>query len=422
MKSVIARKLEPGMILGYPVKDLNNNIIIDAGVKLDDYFIKKIIDRKIPVVVINDKFNEFEPMQLPEKKNYEVEIPVKKTEEEFSNIPTGFIPELININEFDEKIIEQKIKHYRCPIIKFDKISYPQNNNDFVINEYKKSILTINELFKNARADRKISSDTVVNTAKQIVNHVLMNSSLIFDITNFNSKNNYVLSHSINTAYLSVLIGKLSNLSEDSLMYLAIGSLLHDTGMLKVRDLIWNSNERLQFNDIFDIKKHTIYGIDTISRISNFNTEIAYMAYQHHERVDGSGYPKGKKGLHQIPVYSRILGIADSFLAMNSSRTFRKPFYINDCFKTLMKKEQNKFDQTYVNSLYSFFHKNYKKELLDVENTPSKILIIDSCDDFRESSKSIIENKFDDNVEIIASKNPEEAMTLVIKNFFNPDL
>ncbi|MFA5480708.1 MAG: hypothetical protein WC337_11850, partial [Candidatus Muiribacteriota bacterium] len=173
MKSVIARKLEPGMILGYPVKDLNNNIIIDAGVKLDDYFIKKIIDRKIPVVVINDKFNEFEPMQLPEKKNYEVEIPVKKTEEEFSNIPTGFIPELININEFDEKIIEQKIKHYRCPIIKFDKISYPQNNNDFVINEYKKSILTINELFKNARADRKISSDTVVNTAKQIVNDVL---------------------------------------------------------------------------------------------------------------------------------------------------------------------------------------------------------------------------------------------------------
>jgi len=87
-----------------------------------------------------------------------------------------------------------------------------------------------------------------------------------------------------------------------------------------------------------------------------------------------------------------------------------------------MKKEQNKFDQTYVNSLYSYFHKNYKKELLDVENTPSKILIIDSCDDFRESSKSIIENKFGDNVEIIASKNPEEAMTLVIKNFFNPDL
>ncbi|MCK9475664.1 MAG: response regulator [Candidatus Muirbacterium halophilum] len=362
-------------------------------------------------------------VKIPETKKVikvEKKIEVKDAKSELLSIKIN-TPVINDFKNIDEDGLQKKLTS-KTDFIEtgFTKIEYEAPSVELFKKEYEQSVDSTESLLKNARANLAIDSQSIIQIANKIVSQVLIDPIAAVRLAEFNTLNNYVISHSINVSYMSVLIGHLSKMPEDELMELAIGSLLHDIGMVKVRDLVWNNPQKLEFNDLFDIQKHTIFGVDTLSEMSKFKGNIAYISYQHHERIDGSGYPKNKKGI-QVPKYSRIVGIADVFQAMESSRVYRGGYSINHVFNSIMKKDKAKFDQSYVKTLYDFYVNNIDENLSDLGPEPKKILIVDDSPEIRLIATKLIENSFE-NIEIITASNGSEAIELIKERNERPDL
>jgi HD-GYP domain-containing protein (c-di-GMP phosphodiesterase class II) len=102
---------------------------------------------------------------------------------------------------------------------------------------------------------------------------------------------------------------------------LRIGALLHDVGKLSVADTIWDKAERLNDEEVEEIRRHPAAGARILARQLDFRFAIPHVLF-HHEHWDGGGYPSGRRG-DAIPLEARVLAVADAFDAMTSPRPYR---------------------------------------------------------------------------------------------------
>jgi HD-GYP domain-containing protein (c-di-GMP phosphodiesterase class II) len=174
--------------------------------------------------------------------------------------------------------------------------------------------------------------------------------TLCKQIINTDTPDNYLLAHSINVSILSMLIAKRLNYSKEEIITLGIAGLLHDIGMIKVKDKLWDSNKKISENDFFEIMKHPIFGSNMISHMSGFSGPISKIIYQHHERLDGSGYPKGTSG-ESIGKLSRVIMVADVYEAATSKRKYKIPKLYHYAIKELINLSGVKFDRSVVKAL-----------------------------------------------------------------------
>lgn len=136
------------------------------------------------------------------------------------------------------------------------------------------------------------------------------------------AKDSYTQGHSMRVADYASAIAKRMKLPERQIEELGYIALMHDCGKIGVPDEILNKPGALTEEERKLINEHTVKG-GTI--LENFTAikGIRQGALYHHERFDGNGYPEGLKG-KDIPLYARIIGVADAFDAMNSNRVYRK--------------------------------------------------------------------------------------------------
>lgn len=133
----------------------------------------------------------------------------------------------------------------------------------------------------------------------------------------------YTAFHSKNVAYYSYNIGKALGLSKKECSHLYIGGLLHDIGKIGISEKILNKPSRLTEEEFNEIKKHPEMGYRILKHVTLFRkNSILDMVLYHHEKFDGTGYPRGLKG-EKIPLVARIMAIADAFDAMTSRRIYR---------------------------------------------------------------------------------------------------
>ncbi|WP_332330010.1 HD-GYP domain-containing protein [Paenibacillus sp. 481] len=134
---------------------------------------------------------------------------------------------------------------------------------------------------------------------------------------------NYVFKKSIAVALTSYLIGQWSGYATKEGMQIALAGLLHDIGRMKVDEDIWNKQGALTDRERVEMKRHTQYGYEMLRQVPAINEGVKLAALQHHERIDGSGYPLGVKG-DKIHSYAKIVAIADIFHAMTMNRGYKK--------------------------------------------------------------------------------------------------
>jgi putative nucleotidyltransferase with HDIG domain len=156
--------------------------------------------------------------------------------------------------------------------------------------------------------------------------------------------------HSKRVARYSGIMARATNLPEERQKRLYFASLLHDIGFLKIR------SEEYYNEDIY--KKHPVIGYEMIRPIT-FYTNIAPIILYHHERYDGSGYPKGLKG-EKIPLETRIITIAEAFDVMVSKTSYKVPMNFETALEELKKHAGTQFDP----KLVKVFVKHIKPEHL----------------------------------------------------------
>ncbi|MCL2633070.1 MAG: response regulator [Oscillospiraceae bacterium] len=156
--------------------------------------------------------------------------------------------------------------------------------------------------------------------------------------------------------YLKLLVEKMAerNLYKEAtaiwdLQLMIQSAQLHDVGKISIPDSILNKPGRLSDEEFTIMKNHAERGKEAIKRIiekvdeSEFLHQAALMAYTHHEKWDGTGYPQGLKG-EEIPVHGRIMAIADVYDALISERPYKKAFTHEEAVKIISEGKGTQFD------------------------------------------------------------------------------
>ena len=214
---------------------------------------------------------------------------------------------------------------------------------------HERMITAVEELI-NIAVEQPIEEEAVRSLADDLLSQVELDPSLLLNLTHIKAYDNYLFSHSVNVAILTLLVGEVLGYSKEELHELGTAALLHDVGMLKIPQEIWKKRGTLSPEEQAEIRKHPVYG-EELLRAKNFSEEVIKVAREHHERCDGSGYPDGKRG-KEISFKARILAVTDVYDACISSRPYREQLTPQQALEQLFA-EKEKYDPVVLNAFIS---------------------------------------------------------------------
>jgi HD-GYP domain-containing protein (c-di-GMP phosphodiesterase class II) len=155
-----------------------------------------------------------------------------------------------------------------------------------------------------------------------IIDDLSSHKDAMIMLTNMSVTDNYLYQHSLNVCIYTTMLAMALGYSRDELMTIGLGSLLHDIGKTQIPSGILKKKGDLTDHEFEIIKRHAEFGFQLLKDEPNIPLLAAHCALQHHERLDGSGYPRGIKG-NEIHKYARLIGITDSYDAMTTHRAYR---------------------------------------------------------------------------------------------------
>ncbi|CAM3198903.1 HD-GYP domain-containing protein [Filibacter tadaridae] len=169
-------------------------------------------------------------------------------------------------------------------------------------------------------------------------------------LNEFSNSIDYMYHHSIAVGVLAAAISKQMGFPKGQTLQLGLAGVLADCGMVKINTAITEKAAFLTKNEFDEVKKHTIYSLQMVKDSPFLRQEMKLAILQHHERLDGSGYPQGVK-LDKVSVLSQIVAVADVYHARTSERVHRSkesPFKVIEMIK---EEEFGKFDIKVIHAL-----------------------------------------------------------------------
>jgi HD-GYP domain-containing protein (c-di-GMP phosphodiesterase class II) len=292
MRRVSVSSLRPGMKVAKPVYDSFGFLLLNTGLELKREYIENLKKLEVPALFIVDNLIpdvDIDDVILDETR--------KKANQLIRNIMTD---------------LEKQ------PVKSIPKLLFADNKINIVLND--------------------------------IITQLLNNSNLVINLADIRTADNYTFSHSVNVAVMSITTGIALGLSKSKLQKIGIGSLLHDLGKVKIPLHILNKNGSLSVEEFEEIKRHPRYGYDMARMQGHMDISSALIIYQHHERMNGTGYPEGLTS-EQIHLFSRISAIADVYDALVSDRPYRAAFPPHEAFIFLQSRGEE-FDQSILQKFF----------------------------------------------------------------------
>ena len=173
----------------------------------------------------------------------------------------------------------------------------------------------------------------------QIVNLILKDDATLFYLLNITEHDYYTYTHSVDVGILGVAMAKslFKNQSNHDIHALGAGFFLHDLGKVDIDKAIINKPGRLTDMEMREMRRHPECGFELLLRTRQLTDESKVIVLQHHERFDGTGYPKRLHG-DKIHIYGRICAIADVYDALTTERPYKEKMKVFDALK-LMREE-----------------------------------------------------------------------------------
>jgi len=185
-----------------------------------------------------------------------------------------------------------------------------------------------------------------------LIDDILANRQVLIQIDDIRSYSDYLLLHSINVAIFSIMTGLTLGYNESNLMDLGLGCLLHDIGLISIDPSLLNRPEELTDSERQHLNQHPEIGFNILRHYREISTPAAHIAYQHHERVDGFGYPR-QLTKRQIVEYARIAAVADTFDDIVTDHPYRRGYTIPEGVTVLRRLTRSHFDGEVVEAFAS---------------------------------------------------------------------
>ena len=179
--------------------------------------------------------------------------------------------------------------------------------------------------------------------------------------TAIDAKDGYTKGHSYRVSTYCTVIAKELGLSHEETEGIRIAGLLHDIGKIAIDKSIINKDNPLTPSEFLELNSHPVIGYEILSKVKFPWNGVAKMARNHHERVDGGGYPDGLKS-NEIALGAKIMSLADSFDAMTTDRPYRPALTVPEVFKELQRNCDRQFDREVIESFFSILQKETREE------------------------------------------------------------
>ena len=194
-----------------------------------------------------------------------------------------------------------------------------------------------------ASGQRTVCVTDIKQSIELMINDLLTSRDIIGNLYDIQGYDNYTYNHSINTTIVGLIIGMSFGYSENKLLELGMGVLMHDIGKLLVPNEILNKTAKLTEEEFYIIRQHPSYGFEILRKNRDFSLLSAHVALQHQEKWDGTGYPRGLKG-KEIHEYGRIAAIADVYEALTSKRIYRNAIPPNEAYEYIIANSNTHFE------------------------------------------------------------------------------
>ena len=199
------------------------------------------------------------------------------------------------------------------------------------------------EVMNNIRQDKTLDGEDIHQVIVRIIDELFENHDILYNLVEIRAMNDYHYAHNVAVCILSLMTGITLCYNYQQLKQLGTGALLHDVGKSKISLKILNKKGNLTQKEYEEIKKHPSLGYDILMQSKNINEEEAFIAWQHHELFDGSGYPLGLRGM-EICEPARIVALADVYDAMSTDRIYRKRYLPQEVVEYIRDQGPNQFD------------------------------------------------------------------------------
>ena len=218
-------------------------------------------------------------------------------------------------------------------------------SNNTLDDEFEGDLLTrIKDIFYKYKLlntiDKRLIWD-IADLADDLIKESIVNRTLYYNTLKFNNYDDYYFQHCLNVCILSISLGDSLDLKGHALQDLAIAALLHDIVMLNIPEEIIRKKDKLNKKEFQAIKQHPINAVKEFkSFVSN---DILRGILNHHEHVDGSGYPFGLSG-NKIHLYGKIIAVCDAYQALSTDFYYRKAKRKNKVYNYILNNINTKYD------------------------------------------------------------------------------
>lgn len=209
-------------------------------------------------------------------------------------------------------------------------------------------VKSFNNMYNRVQSEDLSKVDDISNNVRSLVDFIVssrdINLAYLSDLKTFD---NYTFIHSLNTSLTALFLGKHMGFSRESLVEITLGSLLHDIGKTKVPKKILNKTGKLSAEEFEIMKKHPSYGHDIIFRMPSVSPMARMISLQHHERIDGTGYPNCLLD-REITMYSKLGALSDVYDAISNNRVYRNALPTDEAYDIIVKNSGIYFDSEVV--------------------------------------------------------------------------
>lgn len=278
-KFVSTRVLKKGMRIDQSIVDGTGRALIEKGAFLDDFHIEYLQEKSVGGVYILEG--------SPDPDELEIQIP-----------------------EYTRELIEKTRVPDRA------KVTLSASVRERVSEG-------IQYLYSN------IDSGDFSNTTNAITDELMKaiddNDAIAVDVSMLKISDEYTFKHSVDVATISMVIGKKYGISGKDLHDLGIAGLLHDVGKSRIPNEVLNKPSKLTDEEFTLMKKHSFFGFEILKERHEFSEGIMHGVLQHHEKINGRGYPMGS-GEDKIHTFAKIISVADIYDALVTERPYKKGF------------------------------------------------------------------------------------------------
>lgn len=180
----------------------------------------------------------------------------------------------------------------------------------------------------------KVNLSTMRSQVDNIIDELTANCNVLVGMSDLKSYDEYSYQHSVSVCVLTIIMGISYGYNRSQLQTLGTGAILHDIGKVNVPVEILNKTGSLTDNDFSIIQQHSWDGFKIIKDSGEIPLLSAHVALQHHERMDGNGYPRAITG-QNIHEYGQITAVADMFDALTSDRPYRRAYNNKEAIKII---------------------------------------------------------------------------------------